>query len=68
MLISNLVRLFLNGFKKAFHRPSLSRFSNIFISDPRTNTFKPADAEGEALYDKTTLDSIWWYKVKPLVS
>jgi hypothetical protein len=30
------------------------------------NAFEPADAEEEALYDKDTLDSIWWHKVEPL--
>src|SRR5581483_10279073 len=50
---------------------SQTRFEQIqrylHISDPSTNIFEPIDSEDEALYDEDTLDSIWWYKVEPLV-
>ena len=50
---------------------SQTRFEQIqrflHISDPRTNAFEPASPEDEELYDVATLDSLWWYKVEPLV-
>ena len=30
-------------------------------------TYEPIDSEDEELYDESTLDSIWWHKVEPLV-